>query len=74
MRSVDNGPVQWPIIVMKKSTIVLDVQDVSGKGSNKKSSFQDGKQQATRKNPRVIDVGLEPSMRHSYWYVTWMVT
>jgi hypothetical protein len=59
---------------MRKYIIVLDAQDVSGKGSKKKSSFQDGKQRATRKNPRVIDVGLEPSMLHSYWSVTWMVT
>jgi hypothetical protein len=59
---------------MRKSIIVLDAQDVLGKDSNKKSSFQDGKQQATRKNLRVIDVGSEPSMLHSYWYVTWMAT
>jgi hypothetical protein len=59
---------------MEKSTIVPDVLGVSGKGSNKKPSFHDGKPQVTRKNPHVIDVGLEQSMRHSYWYVTWMVT
>jgi hypothetical protein len=59
---------------MRKSTIVLDAQDVSGKGSNKKPSFQDGKARATRKNPPVTDVDLEPSMRHSYWYIMWMVT
>jgi hypothetical protein len=59
---------------MIKYTIVLDVQGVLGKGSNKKPSFLDGKAQATRKNPPVIDAGLEPSIQHSYWYVMWMVT
>jgi hypothetical protein len=54
---------------MKKSTIVLDVQGVSGKDSNKKPSFQDGKARATRKNSPVIDVDLELSMPHNYWYI-----
>jgi hypothetical protein len=28
---------------------------------------QDGKQQATRKNPHVIDVGLKQDTTVSYW-------
>jgi hypothetical protein len=54
---------------MIKYTIVLDAQLVLGKGSNRKPSFQDGKARATRKNPPVIDVDLEPSIQHSYWYI-----
>jgi hypothetical protein len=30
--------------------------------------FLVGKVQATRKNPHVIDVGLELDIQHNYWY------
>jgi hypothetical protein len=32
--------------------------------------FLPGKQQDIRKKPHVIDVALEQSIQHSYWYTT----
>lgn len=34
---------------------------------------QDGNQQATRKNPHVIDAGFEQGLPVSYWCITLMV-
>jgi hypothetical protein len=36
--------------------------------------FLVGKVQATRKNPHVIDVGLELDIQHNYWYIMLMET
>jgi hypothetical protein len=57
---------------MDKFTIALDANIVSRKTKSYQLPNQDGKVQATRKNPHVTNAGLRPSMQHSYWFITWM--
>jgi hypothetical protein len=59
---------------MSRYTIAVAVRYASRKINRSKHRWPDGKLQATRKNPCVIDVDLDHDIQLSCWFIMWMVT